>query len=101
MGPNVIDLTSHIPIFPSARDFNHRDASAIVMDLSDSGGQNRKMLHRGGANVLYADWAAKFVPQGYIAAHLSEIETVDRNHPQGGAPNLRAYFNLWQELDRY
>ena len=88
------------PTFPRARDFNRKGASALVMDLSDVP-SNRKLVHRGGVNVLYANGAAKSVPQAYLARHVKALEVQEAANPNGGAPVLRAYFNMWQELDRF
>jgi hypothetical protein len=91
--------TNKRPIFPHVSDFQRKSASAIVMDLSDIP-SNRKLVHRGGVNVLYANWAAKYVPREYIAKQVQYLESQETAYPSGGAPQLRAYFNLWQELDR-
>jgi prepilin-type N-terminal cleavage/methylation domain-containing protein len=91
---------SNTPIFPRAGDFNRKGASALVMDLSDIP-SNRRLVHRGGVNVLYANWAAKYVPQEYIAKHVKKLELQEAANPNGGAPVLRAYFDMWQELDRF
>ena len=45
--------------------------------------------------------APKYVPLEYIGKDLMFIETQVVDYPNGGAPQLRAYFNLWQALDWY
>jgi len=92
-----ITVPGHTPVFPRATSFTAGSASALVMDLSDIP-SNRKVVHRGGVNVLYANWSAKYVPNEYIAKHMRNIESQD---PNGGPRALRAYFDLWRELDRF
>jgi prepilin-type N-terminal cleavage/methylation domain-containing protein len=84
------------PIFPRANSFNRKNASALIMDLNDSK-PNRRAVHRGGVNALYANWSAKYVPQEYIARHVQAIES----QPPFTPAFRRAWFDLWQELDRY
>ena len=85
------------PIFPTVSTLNRKGSSALIMDLNDLN-TNRRAVHRGGVNVLYANWAAKYVPQEYIARH---VKNIDKEDGKGGFPLRRAYFDLWQELDRY
>ena len=89
--------SNKVPIFPSVNKLNRKGDSALIMDLNDLR-RNRRAVHRGGVNVLYANWAAKYVPQEYIARHVKNIEI---REPDGGFLLRRAYFDLWQELDRY
>jgi prepilin-type N-terminal cleavage/methylation domain-containing protein len=95
-----INPPSPTPIFPGPRDFTAGGASALVMDLSDIP-SNRKVVHRGGVNVLYANWAAKYVPKEYIARQVRNLEEKEHDYPNGGPPVLKAYFGMWRELDRY
>ena len=89
-------LSNTRPVFPTATDFSARSASAIVMDLSTSE-INRKGVHRGGMNVLYANWSGKTVPQSLIDKHWKAISA----QPPGTSAARREWFNLWQALDRF
>ena len=87
------------PCFPRASLFTARSASAIVMDLN-SAEDNRRGVHRGGVNVLYANWGAKYVPQEYIEKYLVAIRIQEATNING-RPARRAHFDMWQELDRF
>ena len=88
------------PIFPRVSTLNHKSASALITDLIDVDAANRRLIHRGGWNVLYANWSAKYVPQEYFNNQLKNLEFEEVNHP-GTPANRRAWFDLWQELDRF
>jgi prepilin-type N-terminal cleavage/methylation domain-containing protein len=87
------------PCFPRATAFTAKSASAIVMDLNNME-DNRRGVHRGGVNVLYANWAGKYVAQEYIEKHLKNIRTLEASNANG-RPARRAHFDMWQELDRF
>ena len=97
----ITPQTNKRPIFPHVGVFRRKSASAIIMDLSDIIPLNRRLAHRGGMNVLYANWAAKFVPREFIARQIEFIEAQEIAYPNGGSATLRAYFDLWLELDRF
>jgi len=86
------------PCFPRASAFTNKNASAILMDLNNFE-DNRLGVHRGGMNVLYANWAAKYVSQEYIEKHLKTIRALEATAPTG-RPARRAHFDMWLELDR-
>jgi prepilin-type N-terminal cleavage/methylation domain-containing protein len=87
------------PIFPRVSTLSRGSATAIITDLIDADSANRRLIHRGGWNVLYANWSAKFVPQECFATQLSNLESQEA---KGASPaTRRAWFDLWQELDRY
>lgn len=96
----IVPPTSKRPIFPRANEFTRRSASALIMDLNDSK-FNRRAVHRGGVNALYADYSAKSVPQEYITKHVKNLEIQEAAYPNGGPPVRRAFFDMWQELDQY
>jgi prepilin-type N-terminal cleavage/methylation domain-containing protein len=85
--------------FPKANSFNRKSASAIIMDLNNAQ-DNRLSVHRGGNNVLYANWSAKTVPNEYIEKHLKNIRVLEAQNANG-RPARRAHFDMWQELDRF
>ena len=95
----IIPLSNARPVFPHASDFSANSGSAIVMDLSTSE-SNRRAVHRGGMNVLYANWSAKTVPQSLIDKHWRAISTQSALYPNGSPAVRREWFNLWQALDR-
>jgi type II secretory pathway pseudopilin PulG len=88
------------PCFPRASLFNRKGASAIVMDLN-SAEDNRIGVHRGGVNVLYSNWGAKYVPQEHIEKYLKNLRLLEANGGLNGRPARRLHFDMWQELDRY
>ena len=96
----IIPLSNTEPIFPRASAFNHGSASALLMDLYDFP-TNRKLIHRGGWNVLYANWAAKYVPHEFIAEQIRNLEVQEAAYPNGGLPLRQAHFDLWRALDQY
>ena len=90
-----------LPLFPRVETFNRGSASALITDLIDVDATNRRLIHCGGWNVLYANWSAKFVPQQCFARHVENLETQEAANPNGGPAVKRAWFDLWQELDQY
>ncbi|MEA2711684.1 MAG: hypothetical protein QOF78_4285 [Phycisphaerales bacterium] len=98
----ILNVDANRPCFPRANAFTRKGASAILMDLN-SGTANRNAIHRGGSNALYANWSAKYIPQEYVQKHLKNIEA-EENSGQNGANTKAArwaYFQLWNELDRF
>jgi prepilin-type N-terminal cleavage/methylation domain-containing protein len=89
------------PIFPRANTLNHGSATALITDMIDVDAANRRQIHRGGWNVLYANWSAKHVPQEYFAIQLKNLEVQEAAYPNGAPVVRRAWFDLWQELDRF
>jgi len=87
-------------VFPTVDTLNHKSSTAIITDLIDADPAIRKLIHRGGWNVLYANWSAKFVPQQSFTVQLKNLEIQEVAAP--GTPKARrAWFDLWQELDRH
>jgi len=87
------------PCFPTPRDFTNGTSSAIIMDLNSSQ-VNRAVGHRGAVNALYANWAAKTVPDEYIKKWLDQIQAQEAININGGAAR-RAHFSMWLELDHF
>ena len=95
----LVDIDPNRPCFPRANEFTRRGASAIVTDLiltPNTGGS----IHRGGMNVLYANWSAKYVPQTFIDEHLRTIEAEEAISTVSRGSRW-AHFQLWNELDRF
>jgi prepilin-type N-terminal cleavage/methylation domain-containing protein len=93
----IIAAVSGRPCFPRANAFTRKSASALVMDLNSSK-TNRAVVHRGGVNVLYANWGAKYVPAEYIKKWIDALEPLEAAN---AAPARKACFNMWNELDNY
>jgi prepilin-type N-terminal cleavage/methylation domain-containing protein len=93
--------TNTAPVFPKVQTFNHGSSAALITDLIDITAVNRKLIHRGGWNVLYANWSAKLVPKECFARHVEVLEEMEAANPNGAPAVRRAWFDLWQELDRY
>jgi prepilin-type N-terminal cleavage/methylation domain-containing protein len=96
----IIPDTNTRPEFPRANDFSGKSSSAIITDLCDIKPVNPRLAHRGGMNVLYANWSARYVSPEHIEKYLKNIDVQNAANPNGGAPTLRAYFDLWLALDR-
>ena len=88
------------PCFPRASRFSNGSSSAVVSDLTEVE-QYRKTVHRGGMNVLYANWSAKTVPQQTLDKYLDIIWDLSKKYPNGDPRVRRAWFNLWQAMDHY
>jgi hypothetical protein len=88
------------PCFPRASRFSHGSSSAVVSDLTEVE-QYRKTVHRGGMNVLYANWSAKTVPQQTLDKYLDVIWDLSKKYPNGDPRVRRAWFDLWQAMDQY
>jgi hypothetical protein len=87
------------PIFPNASAFTHKSASAIIMDHTDTE-LNRKVIHPGGMNVLYANWSSKTIPQQIIDKHLDKIWSLSAAYPKGGPVVREAWFSMWMALEQ-
>ena len=96
----LIPPSNRRPVFPRVSTFNRKGATALVTDLIDADPTNRRLIHRGGWNVLYANWSARFVPQANVARHVANLERQEAAYPNGAPAVRRAWFDLWQELDR-
>jgi prepilin-type N-terminal cleavage/methylation domain-containing protein len=96
----ITPLSNTHPIFPSASAFTHKSASAIIMDHTDTE-LNRRLIHRGGMNVLYANWSAKTIPQPTIDKYLDKIWALSNANPNGGPVVRAAWFEMWTALDQF
>jgi prepilin-type N-terminal cleavage/methylation domain-containing protein len=95
----VTKPTNRNPIFPTVAKFSRKGGTALVTDLIDTDATNRRLLHRGGWNVLYANWSARFVPQSNFARQVKNLEVQEAAYPNGAPAVRRAWFDLWQALD--
>ena len=93
--------TNTAAVFPKVQTLNHGSSAALITDLIDINAVNRRLIHRGGWNVLSANWSAKFVPQECFARDVEVLEAMEAANPNGAPAVRRAWFDLWQELDRY
>lgn len=93
-------VSGSVPVFPRVRTLNRKAATALVTDLVDSDATNRRLIHRGGWNVLYANGSARLVPPSHFAKQLTNLERLERDRPNTPAVR-RAWFDLWQQLDRF
>ena len=100
-GGYIVPPSNKTPWFPRSGRLNRGSATALITDLIDVDVANRRQIHRGGWNVLYANWSAKHVPHEYFASHLKTLEELEITNPGGGPLVRRATFDLWQELDRF
>jgi len=96
----LVPPSNRRPIFPTVAKFNRKGGTALVTDLIDTDATNRRLLHRGEWNVLYANWSARFVPQANVARLVANLERQEAAYPNGAPAVRRAWFDLWQELDR-
>jgi prepilin-type N-terminal cleavage/methylation domain-containing protein len=97
----IVPPSNKFPVFPRARTLSRKSGSAVITDLIDSDAANRRQIHRGGWNVLYANWSAKYVAQEHFIRHVKHLETQEAAFPSGAPAVRRAWFDLWQELDRH
>ena len=96
---DVFLASGTVPVFPRVRTLNRTGATALVTDLVDSDATNRRLIHRGGWNVLYANGSARLVPPSHFASQLTVLERREVDSPSTPAAR-RAWFDLWQALDR-
>ena len=95
----LVPPSNRRPIFPTVAKFIRKGGTALVTDLIDTDATNRRLLHRGGWNVLYANWSARFVPQANFARLVRNLELQEAAHPNGDPAVRLAWFDLWQALD--
>ena len=88
------------PEFPRVGALSRGSATALITDLIDTDSTNRRLIHHGGWNVLYANWSARLVPQECFARQVKNLEVQEAAYPNGAPAVRRAWFDLWLELDR-